>query len=57
MDTGLFNLEEAKEHPLWAQELYNFKEHVPETEEYGITSFVYRNRKPFDPQKLHAFFS
>ena len=27
---------------LWAQELYNFKDHTPETEEYGITSFVYR---------------
>jgi G3E family GTPase len=25
MDTGLFNLEEAQQHPLWAQELYNPK--------------------------------
>ena len=57
MDTGLFNLEEAQEHPLWAQELYHFKDHVPETEEYGITSFVYRARAPFDPAKLHAFFN
>ena len=32
MDTGLFDLREAQEHPLWAQELYNFKDHVPETE-------------------------
>ncbi len=56
MDTGLFDLEEAQEHPLWAQELYNFKDHVPETEEYGITSFVYRARAPFDPQKIYAFF-
>ena len=29
MNTGAFNLEEAQEHPLWAQELYNFKDHVP----------------------------
>lgn len=57
MNTGLFNLEEAQEHPLWAQELYHFKDHVPETEEYGITSFVYRARAPFDPEKIHAFFN
>ena len=57
MDTGLFNFEEAQEHPLWAQELYNFKDPVPETEEYGITSFVYRAREPFDPEKIHSFFN
>ena len=34
IDTGLYDLEEAQEHPLWAQELYNPDEHVPETEEY-----------------------
>lgn len=57
LDTGLFHLEEAQDHPLWAQELYNFKHHVPETEEYGIVSFVYRAREPFDPEKIHAFFN
>lgn len=57
MNTGLFDLEEAQEHPLWAQELNNFQDHVPETEEYGITSFVYRARDPFDPEKIHAFFN
>ena len=57
MDTGLFDLEEAQEHPMWAQELYHFQDHVPETEEYGITSFVYRARAPFDPAKIHAFFN
>lgn len=57
MDTGLYDLEEAQEHPLWAQELYNPDAHVPETEEYGITSFVYRAREPFDPQKIYAFFN
>lgn len=55
LDTGLFSLAEAQEHPLWAQELYNYKDHVPETEEYGIKSFVYRARKPFDPSKFYAF--
>ena len=57
MDTGLYNLEEAKNHPLWAQELYNPEHHLPETEEYGITSFVYRAREPFYPSKIHAFFN
>lgn len=57
MDTQLFDLSEAQDHPLWAQELYNFKDHVPETEEYGIVSFVYRAREPFDPAKIHDFFN
>ena len=56
MDTKSYNLEEAQNHPLWAQELYKPNEHVPETEEYGITSFVYRARDPFNPEKIHAFF-
>jgi G3E family GTPase len=56
INTGLFNFEEAQDHPLWAQELYDFKNHTPETEEYGIMSFVYRAREPFDPQKIHEFF-
>ena len=57
MDTKLYDLEEAQNHPLWAQELYNPEAHTPETEEYGITSFVYRAREPFDPEKIHAFFN
>ena len=57
MNTKLYNLQEAQAHPLWAQELYNPDQHVPETEEYGITSFVYRAREPFDPKKIHRFFN
>ena len=57
MNTGLYNLEEAQEHPLWAQELFNFKDHKSEIEEYGITSFVYKRRNPFDPKKLYNFFN
>ncbi len=57
LNTGLFNLEQAQQDPLWAQELYNFKDHIPETEEYGITSFVYKAREPFDPKKIHNFFN
>lgn len=55
MGTGSFDFEKAQEHPLWAKELYGFADHVPETEEYGISSFVYRARRPFDPKKFHAF--
>jgi G3E family GTPase len=54
-DTGLFDFDRAAEHPLWAKELYGFAHHRPETEEYGITSFVYRARAPFHPGRIHAF--
>jgi G3E family GTPase len=52
-DTGLFDFDKAHDYPLWAKELYGFADHVPETEEYGVTSFVYRARRPFDPQRVH----
>ncbi|WP_420325323.1 GTP-binding protein [Mameliella sp.] len=54
LDTGLFDFEKAHEHPMWAKELYGFADHVPETEEYGVTSFVYRARRPFVPEKIMA---
>ena len=54
LETGLFDFDRAQEHPLWAKELYGFEHHVPETEEYGISSFVYRARRPFHPAKIHA---
>jgi len=57
LDTGLFDHEKAQEHPLWHKELYGFRDHVPETEEYGISSFVYRARRPFHPEKFSAFLS
>ena len=57
LDTGLFSFEAAHRHPTWYQELNGFKDHKPETDEYGISSFVYRARRPFDPAKLHAFFN
>ncbi|NNM74268.1 zinc metallochaperone GTPase ZigA [Enterovirga aerilata] len=53
LDTELFDEEKAQAHPLWYKELYGAHEHVPETEEYGISSFVYRARRPFDPARFH----
>lgn len=53
-DTDLFDFDRASEHPLWAKELYGFAHHTPETEEYGISSFVYRARAPFHPDRIHA---
>lgn len=57
LDTGLFDYEAAHAHPMWAKELYGFADHVPETEEYGVSSFVYRARRPFDPSAIHALFN
>lgn len=55
LGTGLFDMAKAEQHPLWYKELHGFKDHVPETEEYGIRSFVYRAKRPFDPARFHAF--
>lgn len=53
LHTGLFNLEAASQLPGWAEELQGH--HVPETDEYGISSFMYRARRPFHPQRLLDF--
>lgn len=50
-----FDQEKAALHPLWKKELEGIKDHVPETEEYGISSFVYRARRPFDPRRFSEF--
>ncbi|WP_018900627.1 GTP-binding protein [Rhizobium sp. 2MFCol3.1] len=56
LGTGLFDIDKAETHPLWYKEMHGFNDHVPETEEYGIRSFVYREKRPFDPTKLQRFF-
>jgi len=55
LDTRRFDLARAQLNPLWAKELYGFKDHVPETEEYGISSFTYIARAPFHPERFQAF--
>ena len=51
LNTHLFDYEKALKTPAWVKELQ--KEHTPETVEYGISSFVYRRRKPFSPERLY----
>ena len=54
LNTGLFDFEEAEQSAGWLAEL-NKEEHTPETEEYGIASFVYRSKKPFDPIRFWQY--
>lgn len=54
LNTGLFNFKKVQEHPIWAKKLYGFADHVSETEVYGVKSFVYRARQPFEPAKILA---
>jgi G3E family GTPase len=50
LNTNLFNFEVAMNNPGWMQELRG--QETKETEEYGISSFVYRERRPFHPERL-----
>ncbi len=54
INTGLFNLQEAESSAGWQKELEGGV-HTPETEEYGISSFVFRNRKPFHPERFWKY--
>lgn len=49
--TGLFDMERAETAPGWVRELNG--DHTPETEEFGISSVVYRARRPFSPDRFH----
>jgi len=53
INTNLFDYEKAEASAGWIKELEN--EHVPETEEYGISSFVFRSSKPFHPNRFLSY--
>jgi G3E family GTPase len=51
LNTGLFNFEKTSQSAGWIEEM-NKPAHTPETEEYGIASFVYRSRAPFHTERF-----
>lgn len=53
LNTGLYDAEELEGTEAWQDELLN--EHTPETEEYGIRSFVFRDKRPFHPERFWKY--
>ena len=53
INTGMFDYEKAEASAGWIKELES--EHIPETEEYGIVSIVFRTKKPFHPERFISY--
>lgn len=53
LNTGLFDMEKSSQSARWLQELSGI--HTPETEEYGIRSFVFHAKRPFHPERFWDF--
>lgn len=54
LNTGLFDFDEAQTSAGWQKELQT-ENHTPETEEYGISSFVFRSKRPFHPERFWTY--
>ncbi|MBS4174918.1 GTP-binding protein [Bacillus sp. FJAT-49736] len=54
LNTGLFDFEKASQSAGWLKEL-EAEEHIPETDEYGISSFVYRSNIPFHSERFNTW--
>lgn len=52
MGTGLFAMAEAEQSRGWLDSLHG---HTPETEEYGISSFVFCSHRPLHPGRFSAW--
>jgi len=60
LNTSLFDFDEASQSAGWIQELQNHRAgigHTPETAEYGISSFVFRDPRPFHPVRFWQYLS
>ncbi|QJF24533.1 GTP-binding protein [Mammaliicoccus vitulinus] len=57
VNTGLFDYEKASQSAGWIKELTEggHASHTPETEEYGISSFVYKRRLPFHAERFNQW--
>ena len=53
INTGLFDFEKASEAPGWLKEMRG--EHIPETEEYNISSISFKSKRPFHPERFLEF--
>lgn len=54
VNTGLFDYRQAEQNAGWIRELEKAENggHISETEEYGISSFVFRDARPFHPKRF-----